>query len=176
MERGVRFCRQYTRDCRTNLLCLQLGREGGLPGLLCIFLFSGVHAILSEFCTSISLSFHRNWLKFRGFLKREVWRNSTIFHEILCAEFWLSVILYSGTCLALCLRLLLGDIGFVYPVMSMMVIGPSLPILRQRRWSLMYDVYWLDLMVVNSQQDQNTWTRFRIRTALFFQTTINPIK
>ncbi len=44
-------------------------------------------------------------------------------------------------CLALCLRLLLGDIGFVYPVMSMMVIGPSLPILRQRRWSLMYDVY-----------------------------------
>ncbi len=39
------------------------------------------------------------------------------------------------------LRLLLGDIGFVYPVMSMMVIGPSLPILRQRRWSLMYDVY-----------------------------------
>jgi hypothetical protein len=29
-------------------------------------------------------------------------------------------------CLALCLRLLLGDIGFVYPVMSMMVIGPSL--------------------------------------------------
>jgi hypothetical protein len=39
------------------------------------------------------------------------------------------------------LRLLLGDIGFVYPVMSMMVIGPSLPILRQRWWSLMYDVY-----------------------------------
>ncbi len=30
------------------------------------------------------------------------------------------------------LRLLLGDIGFVYPVMSMLVIGPSLPILRQR--------------------------------------------
>jgi hypothetical protein len=27
------------------------------------------------------------------------------------------------------LRLLLGDIGFVYPVMSMVVIGPSLPIL-----------------------------------------------
>ncbi len=25
------------------------------------------------------------------------------------------------------LRLLLGDIGFVYPVMSMMVIGASLP-------------------------------------------------
>jgi hypothetical protein len=46
-----------------------------------------------------------------------------------------------GKCLALCLRLLLGDIGFVYPVMSMMVIGPSLPILRQRWWSLMYDVY-----------------------------------
>jgi hypothetical protein len=39
------------------------------------------------------------------------------------------------------LRLLLGDIGFVYPVMSMMVIGSSLPILRQRQWSLMYDVY-----------------------------------
>jgi hypothetical protein len=37
--------------------------------------------------------------------------------------------------------LLLGDIGFVYPVMSMMVIGPLLPILRQRQWSLLYDVY-----------------------------------
>jgi hypothetical protein len=46
------------------------------------------------------------------------------------------------------LRLLLGDIGFVYPVMSIVVIGPSLPILRQRRWSLLYDVYWLDLMMV----------------------------
>jgi hypothetical protein len=44
-------------------------------------------------------------------------------------------------CLALCLRLLLGDIDLVYPVMSMMVIGPSLPILRQRRWSLMCDVF-----------------------------------
>ncbi len=39
------------------------------------------------------------------------------------------------------LRLLLGDIGFVYPVRSMVVIGPSLPILRHRRWSLLYDVY-----------------------------------
>ncbi len=46
------------------------------------------------------------------------------------------------------LRLLLGEIGFVYPVMSMVVIGPSLPILRQRRWSLLYDVYWLNLMMV----------------------------
>ncbi len=46
------------------------------------------------------------------------------------------------------LRLLLADIGFVYPVMSMVVIGPSLPILRQRRWSLLYYVYWLDLMMV----------------------------
>ncbi len=41
------------------------------------------------------------------------------------------------------------------------------PILRQRRWSLMYDVYWLDLMMVNSQQDRNTWTRFRVRIVLF---------
>jgi hypothetical protein len=39
------------------------------------------------------------------------------------------------------LRLLLGDIGFVFTVMSMVVISPSLPILRQRRWSLLYDVY-----------------------------------
>jgi hypothetical protein len=39
------------------------------------------------------------------------------------------------------LRLLLGDIGFVHPVISMVVIGPSLPILRRRRWSLLYDVY-----------------------------------
>ncbi len=39
------------------------------------------------------------------------------------------------------LRLLLVDIGFIYPVMSMVVIGPSLPILRQRRWSLLYDVF-----------------------------------
>jgi hypothetical protein len=36
------------------------------------------------------------------------------------------------------LKLLLRDIGFVYPVMSMMEIGPSLPILRQRGWSLLY--------------------------------------
>ncbi len=33
------------------------------------------------------------------------------------------------------------NIGFVYPAMSMMVIGPSLPILKQSRWSLLYDVY-----------------------------------
>ncbi len=33
------------------------------------------------------------------------------------------------------------NIGFVYPAMSMMVISPSLPILRQSRWSLLYDVY-----------------------------------
>jgi hypothetical protein len=42
------------------------------------------------------------------------------------------------------LRLLLGDIGFIYPVMSMMVIGPSLPKLRQRRWSLMYCMMFID--------------------------------
>jgi hypothetical protein len=41
------------------------------------------------------------------------------------------------------------------------------PILRQRRWSLMYDAYWLDLMMMNSQQDRNTWTRFRVRMVLF---------
>jgi hypothetical protein len=40
------------------------------------------------------------------------------------------------------------SIDFVYPVMSMVVIGPLLPILRQRWWSLLYDVYWLDLMMV----------------------------
>jgi hypothetical protein len=33
------------------------------------------------------------------------------------------------------------NIGFVYSAMSMMVIGPSLPILRHSRWSLLYDVY-----------------------------------
>ncbi len=53
------------------------------------------------------------------------------------------------------LRLLLGDIGFVYPVMSMMVIGPSLPILRQRRWSLLYDLL-TQLDDGDSQQDRNT--------------------
>ncbi len=30
------------------------------------------------------------------------------------------------TCLALCYNWLCGDIGFVYPAMSMVVIGPSL--------------------------------------------------
>jgi hypothetical protein len=42
--------------------------------------------------------------------------------------FRLSRYVYGGnrSCLALCLRLLLGDIGFVYPLMSMMVMGPSL--------------------------------------------------
>jgi hypothetical protein len=42
------------------------------------------------------------------------------------------------------------------------------PILRQSRWSLLYDVYWLALMMVNSQRDRNTWTQFRIRIVLFF--------
>ncbi len=74
---------------------------------------------------------------------------------------------FGYTCFALCLRLLFGDIGFVYPVMSMVVIDPSLPILRQRRWSLLYYVYWLVLMMMNSQQDRNTWTRLRIRIVLF---------
>jgi hypothetical protein len=46
------------------------------------------------------------------------------------------------------LRLLLRDIGFIYPLMSMVVIDPSLPIQRQRQWSLLYDVYWFDLMMV----------------------------
>jgi hypothetical protein len=31
-----------------------------------------------------------------------------------------------STCLALCYNFLCGDIGFVYPAMSMVVIGPSL--------------------------------------------------
>jgi hypothetical protein len=39
---GARFCRQYERNCRTHPLCLQLGRERGLPGLLCTFIFSGL--------------------------------------------------------------------------------------------------------------------------------------
>jgi hypothetical protein len=33
------------------------------------------------------------------------------------------------------------NFGFAYPAMSMMVIGPLLPILRQSRWSLLYVVY-----------------------------------
>ncbi len=55
----------------------------------------------------------------------------------------------------------------------LVVIGPPLTILRQRRWSLLYDVYWLDFMmvIVNRwqvlliQRDQNTWTWFRIRNS-----------
>jgi hypothetical protein len=70
------------------------------------------------------------------------------------------------------------NIGFIYPAMSMMVIGPSLPLLRQSRWSLLYDVYWLQMIMLNNgylnryrvtgncQWDRNTWTRFRIRIAL----------
>ncbi len=70
------------------------------------------------------------------------------------------------------------NIDLVYPAMSMMVIGPSLPILRQSWWSLLYNVYWLEMMMLNNgyldgyrvtgsrQRDQNTWTRFRIRIAL----------
>ncbi len=60
------------------------------------------------------------------------------------------------------LRLLLGDIGFVYPVMSVVVIGSSLPILRQRRWSLLYDVYWLNLMIVKV----NRWQVLLLRRLL----------
>jgi hypothetical protein len=68
---------------------------------------------------------------------------------------------------ALCYNFLCGDIGFIYPAMSMVVIGPSLLRLRQSRWSQLYDVYWLVLMMVNSQRDRNTWTKFRIRIVLF---------
>jgi hypothetical protein len=62
--------------------------------------------------------------------------------------------------------LLQFSIGLVYPAMSM--VDRSLAqILRKSQWSLLYDVYWLVLMMVNSQRDQNTWTQFRIRIALF---------
>jgi hypothetical protein len=48
----------------------------------------------------------------------------------------------NSDCLALCYNLLCGDFGFVYPAMSMVVIGPLLlHILRQSQWSLLYDVY-----------------------------------
>jgi hypothetical protein len=53
----------------------------------------------------------------------------------------------------------LENIGFVYPAMSMMVIGPLLPILRQSRWSLLYDVYWLKMMMLNTWTGTTgTWT------------------
>ncbi len=59
------------------------------------------------------------------------------------------------------------------------------PILWQSRWSLLYDVYWLEMMMLNTwtgngyffcltgnrqrviRRDRNTWTWFRIRIALF---------
>ncbi len=41
-------------------------------------------------------------------------------------EFRCNPLFIGAPCLALCLRLLCGDIGFVYPAMSMVVIGPSL--------------------------------------------------
>ncbi len=49
----------------------------------------------------------------------------------------MNVILVSPTAVIIYME----NIGFVYPAMSMTVIGPSLPILRQNRWSLLYDVY-----------------------------------
>ncbi len=45
---GTRFCRQYKRDCLTHPSCLQLGRERGLPGLLCTFNFSGWPCLLFD--------------------------------------------------------------------------------------------------------------------------------
>ncbi len=41
------------------------------------------------------------------------------------------------------------------------------PILRQSRWSLLYDVYWLVLMMVNSQRDRNTWTQVQDQNCSF---------
>ncbi len=48
-----------------------------------------------------------------------------------------TIIIVSPTAVIVCME----NIGFAYPAMSMMVIGPSLPILRQSQWSLLYDVY-----------------------------------
>ncbi len=76
----------------------------------------------------------------------------------------------------------LENIGFVYPAMSMMANRSFAPILRQSRWSLLYDVYWLEMMMLNTwtgttgyffcltgnrQRDRNTWTWFRIRVVIF---------
>jgi hypothetical protein len=66
------------------------------------------------------------------------WIEKTIilFHEMYLFSIWVSS---SGTpCLAVCLTR-----GSRYPSMSLMVIGLSLPILKQRWRCLMFDVYGL---------------------------------
>jgi hypothetical protein len=50
-----------------------------------------------------------------------------------------------------------GEIGSGNPSMSMMVIGLSLPLLRQRWPCLLYYVYWLPDGCCIWSRDQNTW-------------------
>jgi hypothetical protein len=57
-----------------------------------------------------------------GSLRNSTFRSGSFFY------YWGSICeaIVGYDCLALCLRFLCGDIGFVYPAMSMVVIGPSL--------------------------------------------------
>jgi hypothetical protein len=72
------------------------------------------------------------------------------------------------SCLALCWDCLSGEYWFR---LSRYVYDGNrsfTPILRWSRWSLLYDVYWLKIMMLNTWtgtrvRDRNTWTRFRIR-------------
>ncbi len=54
-------------------------------------------------------------------------------------------------------NLVLENIGYIYPFYVYDGNRPLAPILRQRRCSLMYDVYSIDFLDDDVQRDQNTW-------------------
>jgi hypothetical protein len=85
-------------------------------------------------------------------------------------------------CLAHCCDCLFGEYWFCVSRYVYDGNRSFAPILRQSRWSLLYDIYWLEMMMLNTwtgttgyffcltgnrQRDRNTWTRFRIRIVLF---------
>ncbi len=66
-------------------------------------------------------------------------------------------------------NLVLEIIDFVYPFYVYDGNRPLAPILRQRRCSLMYDVYWLALdNDVQQKRDQNTWNTIQDQNWIFY--------
>ncbi len=112
------------------------------PGVSVVPCYCSFFNLLLNFCLCF-------WFNILCSYNSLCWSTVFMFSRCFCCSTLFSTVSNVPLCLSRpLLRLLLGDIGFVYPVMSMAVIGPSLPILRQRRWSLLYDVCWLDLMMV----------------------------
>ncbi len=123
--------------------------------------FQKVAKPTKEFVRGLAISAYALWQIFQSVVNNHV----DVF-KIVSTQVWLMDVVNQQKPIEVIVCM--ENIGFVYPAMSMMVIGPSLPIPRQSRWSLLYDVYWLETMGTtgNRQRDRNTWTRSRIIFAL----------